>query len=146
MPARHEPSRAAVFSPLRDRGVHGARTASAFSANWSCVATRQKTPHPPSRRAEELDLAAVAAEHGTTAHHLRGLFLSLAGMLPMPEYIRWPRMTRGSWRRRVEQRPADDVVGKGRRRPRHRTGIREMHGDQTDRGTPRRRLLPYFPG
>ena len=40
----------------------------------------------------EVDVAAVAAEHGTTEHHLRRLFSSLAG-LPMSEYVRRRRMS-----------------------------------------------------
>ena len=39
----------------------------------------------------EVDVAAVAAEHGTTEHHLRRMFSSLAG-LPVSEYVRRRRM------------------------------------------------------
>lgn len=42
--------------------------------------------------AEELDVAAVASAHGTTEHHLRRMFSSLAGM-PLSEYVRRRRMT-----------------------------------------------------
>ncbi len=42
--------------------------------------------------AEELDVTAVAAKHGTTEHHLRRMFSSLAGM-PLSEYVRRRRMT-----------------------------------------------------
>ena len=40
----------------------------------------------------EVDVAAVAAEHGTTEHHLRRMFSSLAG-LPVSEYVRRRRMS-----------------------------------------------------
>ncbi len=39
-----------------------------------------------------LDVAGLAAEHGTTEHHLRRMFSSLAGM-PLSEYVRRRRMT-----------------------------------------------------
>jgi AraC family transcriptional regulator len=42
--------------------------------------------------AEQVDAATVAAEHGTTEHHLRRMFSSLAGM-PVSEYVRRRRMT-----------------------------------------------------
>jgi AraC family transcriptional regulator len=42
--------------------------------------------------AGELDVAAVAATHGTTEHHLRRMFSSLSGM-PVTEYVRRRRMT-----------------------------------------------------
>ncbi len=42
--------------------------------------------------AEQVDVAAVAAEHGTTEHHLRRMFSSLAGM-PVSEYVRRRRMS-----------------------------------------------------
>jgi AraC family transcriptional regulator len=42
--------------------------------------------------AEEVRVAAVAAAHGTTEHHLRRMFASLAGM-PLSEYVRRRRMT-----------------------------------------------------
>ncbi|MFV2143219.1 MULTISPECIES: AraC family transcriptional regulator [Isoptericola] len=42
--------------------------------------------------AEQVDVARVAAEHGTTEHHLRRMFSSLAGM-PVSEYVRRRRMT-----------------------------------------------------
>lgn len=41
---------------------------------------------------EEIDIAAVAVELGTTGYHLRRMFSSLAGM-PLSEYIRRRRMT-----------------------------------------------------
>ena len=41
---------------------------------------------------EPLDVAAVAAAHGTTEHHLRRLFSSIAGM-PVSEYLRRRRMS-----------------------------------------------------
>ncbi len=41
---------------------------------------------------EEVRVAAVAATHGTTEHHLRRMFSSLAGM-PLSEYVRRRRMT-----------------------------------------------------
>ncbi|GAA1992236.1 AraC family transcriptional regulator [Isoptericola halotolerans] len=41
--------------------------------------------------AEQVDVARVAAEHGTTEHHLRRMFSSLAGM-PVSEYVRRRRM------------------------------------------------------
>lgn len=44
------------------------------------------------RTAEELDVAAVASAHGTTEHHLRRMFSSLAGM-PLTEYVRRRRMS-----------------------------------------------------
>jgi AraC family transcriptional regulator len=40
----------------------------------------------------EVDVTAVAAEHGTTEHHLRRMFSSLAGM-PVSEYVRRRRMS-----------------------------------------------------
>ena len=40
----------------------------------------------------EVDVAAVAAQHGTTEHHLRRMFSSLAG-LPVSEYVRRRRMS-----------------------------------------------------
>jgi AraC family transcriptional regulator len=40
----------------------------------------------------DLDVAAVAAGHGTTEHHLRRMFSSLAGM-PLTEYVRRRRMS-----------------------------------------------------
>ena len=40
----------------------------------------------------EIDVAAVAAEHGTTEHHLRRMFSSLAG-IPVSEYVRRRRMS-----------------------------------------------------
>ncbi|HEX6151435.1 AraC family transcriptional regulator [Nocardioides sp.] len=42
--------------------------------------------------AEDVDVAAVAAAHGTTEHHLRRMFSSLAGM-PLSEYVRRRRMS-----------------------------------------------------
>ena len=42
--------------------------------------------------AEGVDVASVAAAHGTTEHHLRRMFSSLAGM-PLTEYVRRRRMT-----------------------------------------------------
>lgn len=42
--------------------------------------------------ADEVDVAAVAAAHGTTEHHLRRMFSSLAGM-PVSDYVRRRRMT-----------------------------------------------------
>ncbi|HET6651080.1 MAG TPA: AraC family transcriptional regulator [Nocardioides sp.] len=42
--------------------------------------------------AEQVDVAAVAAKHGTTEHHLRRMFSSLAGM-PVSEYVRRRRMS-----------------------------------------------------
>lgn len=42
--------------------------------------------------ADEVDVAAVAARHGTTEHHLRRMFSSLAGM-PVSEYVRRRRMS-----------------------------------------------------
>lgn len=42
--------------------------------------------------AGEVDVAAVAAEHGSTEHHLRRMFSSLAGM-PVSEYVRRRRMS-----------------------------------------------------
>ena len=41
---------------------------------------------------EEVDVASIAAEHGTTEHHLRRMFSSLAGM-PVSEYVRRRRMS-----------------------------------------------------
>lgn len=41
---------------------------------------------------EELDVGALAREHGTTEYHLRRMFAALAGM-PLSEYIRRRRMT-----------------------------------------------------
>ncbi|GLJ62439.1 AraC family transcriptional regulator [Microbacterium barkeri] len=41
---------------------------------------------------DEIDVAAVAHAHGTTEHHLRRMFSSLAGM-PVSEYVRRRRMT-----------------------------------------------------
>lgn len=41
---------------------------------------------------EDLDVAALATEFGTTEHHLRRMFSSLAGM-PLSEYVRRRRMT-----------------------------------------------------
>jgi AraC family transcriptional regulator len=43
-------------------------------------------------RAADLDVAEVAARAGTTEHHLRRMFSSLAGM-PVSEYVRRRRMT-----------------------------------------------------
>lgn len=40
----------------------------------------------------EVDVTAVAADHGTTEHHLRRMFSSLAGM-PVSEYVRRRRMS-----------------------------------------------------
>lgn len=40
----------------------------------------------------ELDIASLAARHGTTEYHLRRMFSSLAGM-PLSEYVRRRRMT-----------------------------------------------------
>lgn len=40
----------------------------------------------------DLSVTAVAVEHGTTEHHLRRMFSSLAGM-PLSEYVRRRRMT-----------------------------------------------------
>ena len=51
---------------------------------------------------EELDVAELTARLGTTEHHVRRMFSSLAGM-PLSEYIRRRRMTRA----------AADVVGGG---------------------------------
>ncbi|MFC8191482.1 GyrI-like domain-containing protein [Cellulomonas sp. NPDC057328] len=42
--------------------------------------------------AQELDVAGLAARSGTTEHHLRRMFSSLAGM-PLSEYVRRRRMT-----------------------------------------------------
>jgi AraC family transcriptional regulator len=42
--------------------------------------------------AEPLDVADVAARHGTTEHHLRRMFSSMAGM-PVSEYVRRRRMS-----------------------------------------------------
>jgi len=42
--------------------------------------------------AEEIDVAGLAAESGTTEYHLRRMFSSLSGM-PLSEYIRRRRMT-----------------------------------------------------
>lgn len=42
--------------------------------------------------AEALDVAALAARQGTTEHHLRRMFASLAGM-PVSEYVRRRRMS-----------------------------------------------------
>lgn len=42
--------------------------------------------------AEPVDVAAVAAQHGTTEHHLRRMFSSLAGMT-VSEYVRRRRMS-----------------------------------------------------
>jgi AraC family transcriptional regulator len=42
--------------------------------------------------AEQVDVAAVAREHGTTEHHLRRMFSSLAGM-PVSQYVRRRRMS-----------------------------------------------------
>ena len=42
--------------------------------------------------AGEVDVASVAARHGTTEHHLRRMFSSLAGM-PVSEYVRRRRMS-----------------------------------------------------
>ena len=44
---------------------------------------------------EEVDVVGVAAEHGTTEHHLRRMFSSLAGM-PFSEYVRRRRMSRAA--------------------------------------------------
>jgi AraC family transcriptional regulator len=41
---------------------------------------------------ETLDVARIAAEHGTTEHHLRRMFSSLAGT-PLSEYVRRRRMS-----------------------------------------------------
>ena len=41
---------------------------------------------------EEVDVAGVASAHGTTEHHLRRMFSSLAGM-PLSEYVRRRRMS-----------------------------------------------------
>ncbi len=41
---------------------------------------------------DAVDVAAVAASHGTTEHHLRRMFSSLAGM-PVSEYVRRRRMS-----------------------------------------------------
>ena len=41
---------------------------------------------------DDVDVAAVAAAHGTTEHHLRRMFSSLAGM-PVSEYVRRRRMS-----------------------------------------------------
>ena len=41
---------------------------------------------------DEIDVTAFAREHGTTEHHLRRMFSSLAGM-PLSEYVRRRRMT-----------------------------------------------------
>ncbi len=43
-------------------------------------------------RGDVVDVAAVAAEHGTTEHHLRRMFSSLAGM-PLSDYVRRRRMS-----------------------------------------------------
>ena len=51
---------------------------------------------------DELDVVAVARTFGTTEHHLRRMFSSLAGM-PLSEYIRRRRMTVA----------AADVLGEG---------------------------------
>lgn len=40
----------------------------------------------------DVDIAALASDHGTTEYHLRRMFVSLAGM-PVSEYIRRRRMT-----------------------------------------------------
>ena len=40
----------------------------------------------------EVDVAAVAVQHGTTEHHLRRMFSSLAG-LTVSEYVRRRRMS-----------------------------------------------------
>jgi AraC family transcriptional regulator len=42
--------------------------------------------------AEDLDVVRLAAALGTTEHHLRRMFSSLAGM-PLSEYVRRRRMT-----------------------------------------------------
>ncbi len=44
------------------------------------------------RLADELDVAALAREIGSTEHHVRRMFSSLAGM-PLSEYVRRRRMT-----------------------------------------------------
>ena len=43
----------------------------------------------------EVDIASIAANHGTTEYHLRRMFSSLAGM-PLSEYVRRRRMTLAS--------------------------------------------------
>ncbi|MBM7503546.1 GyrI-like domain-containing protein [Agromyces aurantiacus] len=48
--------------------------------------------HIESHLTEEIDIAALAADAGTTEYHLRRMFSSLAGM-PLSEYIRRRRMT-----------------------------------------------------
>jgi len=48
--------------------------------------------HIETKLADDLDVAAVAREHGTTEYHLRRMFSSLAGM-PLSEYVRRRRMT-----------------------------------------------------
>ena len=42
--------------------------------------------------ADEVDVAGIASAHGTTEHHLRRMFSSLAGM-PLSEYVRRRRMS-----------------------------------------------------
>ncbi|MGX5681763.1 AraC family transcriptional regulator [Schumannella luteola] len=59
--------------------------------------------HIEQHLAEELDVAALAWELGTTEYHLRRMFSSLAGM-PLSEYIRRRRMTLA----------AADIVGNDR--------------------------------
>jgi AraC family transcriptional regulator len=44
------------------------------------------------RLTDDIDVAAWAAEFGTTEYHLRRMFSSLAGM-PLSEYVRRRRMT-----------------------------------------------------
>jgi AraC family transcriptional regulator len=48
--------------------------------------------HVEERLTDELDVAAIARDLGTTEYHLRRMFSSLAGM-PLSEYVRRRRMT-----------------------------------------------------
>ena len=56
--------------------------------------------------ADDLDVAAVAAELGTTEYHLRRMFSSLAG-LPLSEYVRRRRMTLAA----ADVLGGDDLLG-----------------------------------
>ena len=88
-----------------------------------------------------VDAAGIAVRMGTTEHHLRRMFSSLAGM-PLSDYVRRRRMSlaaadRGEYRRRPShgRRPVRLRLDRG-----VRAGIRSVHG--TDPGDVRRKGGP----
>ena len=70
---------------------------------------------------EEIDIARVATDLGTTEYHLRRMFSSLAGM-PLSEYIRRRRMAVAAADVLGDDQMLDIAVRYATARPRHSVG------------------------